>query len=503
MKKTRSLAAFLAALMLAGTMASCATSTDDPEASKSPSESTAAVEDETELTDNLPNDLNFGGEEITVISRARLGWFHDEVKVDKLTSDPVNDVIYERNSLVESRLNVKIVNLTDDSIGAEAVPEKVSTAVKAGTDEYQIMVAAAYTTADSSLSGIFANLAGTEYIDLEQPWWSQGYNAAMIYGDHQFSATGAMLISSYRLAFSTVFNKNLFTEANQPFLYDTVEEGKWTLDKQISLVPIFHRDNGNGAQDESGDIYGFISNDYISVDPYWSACQMDFLGRNEDGEYELIMDTGKIHDVSEKLLHLYYNTADGSYILPHEDGDHEQETMRKMFAEGLAAMATLRIIELESSVMRNTDQEYGVIPMPKFDEAQEDYQTQLHDQFSVVTIPTTVKDERLDMVSAIVEAMASASYKIVRPVYYEETLRTKIAQDPQSALMMDIITQGIYIDAGMLYSRTFDYFHNSYRSLIQGGTNDATSRFKSIQKKSGKKITTLNDKLGQLLSDAE
>ena len=73
MKKTRSLAAFLATLMLAGTMASCATSTDDPDASKSPSESTAAVEDETELTDNLPNDLNFGGEEITVISRARLG----------------------------------------------------------------------------------------------------------------------------------------------------------------------------------------------------------------------------------------------------------------------------------------------------------------------------------------------------------------------------------------------------------------------------------------------
>ena len=205
---------------------------------------------------------------------------------------------------------------------------------------------------------------------------------------------------------------------------------------------------------------------------------MDFLGRTEDGEYELIMDTGKIHDVSEKLLHLYYNTADGAYILPHEDGDHEQETMRKMFAEGLAAMATLRIIELESSVMRNTDQEYGVIPMPKFDEAQEDYQTQLHDQFSVVTIPTTVKDERLDMVSAVVEAMASASYKIVRPVYYEETLRTKIAQDPQSALMMDIITEGIYIDLGIIYVDCG--VHAGLRSMIGNKSNDTASRFKRI-----------------------
>ena len=501
MKKT--LAAILAALMLAGSLTACATGDDTPDDTKTPAQTTAAIEDDTELKDSLPDDLDYGGKEITIISRGRLGWFHDEILVEKLKSDPVNDAIYERNKLVESRLNVKLTNLPDDSIGAEAVPDKVTTSVKAGTDEYQIMVAASYTTADTSLSGVFANLADTEYIDLEMPWWSQGYNQAIRYGGLQLSATGSMLISTYRLAFTTVFNKNLFTEANQPYLYDTVEEGKWTLDKQLSLVPLFHRDNGNGIQDEEGDIYGFISNDYISVDPYWSACRMDFLGRDDDGGYALVLDTGKIHDVSEKVLHLYHNTDGGAYILPHEDGDHEQEIMREMFAEGRSAMATLRIIELESSVVRNTSQEYGVIPMPKFDERQQDYRTFLHDQFSVVAIPTTVVDERLDMVSAVVEAMASASYRIVRPVYYEEPLRTKLVQDPQSALMMDLITEGIYIDAGMLYSRNFGYFHSSFRALINSGTNDATSRFQAINKKSNGLTAGLNKKLDKLLSEME
>ncbi len=486
--------------MLAGTMTACATA-DDPADTDAAAQTTAATEEDTGLRDNLPDDLDFRGEEITVISRGRLGWFHDEILVEKLTGDPVNDAIYERNKMVESRLNVKIINLTDDDIAAETVPNKVSTAVKANTDEYQIMVAAAYTTANASLEKIFTNLATTEYVDLEQPWWTQGYNTAMNYGGIQFSATGSMLLTTYRLAFSTVFNKTLFDEANQPYLYDTVEEGKWTIDKQISLIPVFHRDNGNGMQDEEGDIYGLISNDYISVDPYWSACQMDFLGRTDDDEYELILDTGKVHDVAEKILHLYGNTNGGAYILPHEDADHEQDTMRGMFAEGLGAMATLRIIELENSVMRNTDQEYGVIPMPKYDENQKNYQTLLHDQFSVVTIPTTVTNERLDMVSAVVEAMASASYKLVRPVYYEETLRTKIAQDPQSALMMDILTEGIYIDAGMLYSRHFDYFHSSFRSLIIGRTNDATSRFKAIIKKAKDQTTDLNKMLNEMLSE--
>ena len=501
MKKNRLLSAILASLLLSSSLASCANNTDPADTQAAAQTTTAISEDETELHDNIPEDLNYGGEDITFISRGRLGWFHDEILVEALKSDPVNDAIYERNKLVESRLGVRIVNLTDDEIASEAVPNKVATAVRAGTDEYQIMTAASFTTADSSLSGIFANLAATPYIDLEKPWWSQGYNEAMVYDELQFSATGAMLLTTYRLAFTTVFNKDLFTEANQPWLYDTVEEGKWTLDKQISLVPLFYRDNGNGIQDAKGDIYGFISNDYISVDPYWSACQMEFLGRTEDGEYALIMDKGKIHDVSEKVLHLFHNTDGGAYILPHQDGDLEQETMREMFAEGLGAMATLRIMELENSVMRNTSQQYGVIPMPKYDEEQKNYRTFLHDQFSVVAIPTTVQEERLDMVSAVIEAMASASYKLVRPVYYEETLRTKIAQDPQSALMMEIITQNIYMDAGMLYSRNFEYFHSSFRSLINSGINDATSRFAAIQKRSKNLTVGLNRTLNRLLDD--
>lgn len=501
MKAKRTLTALLSVLLLAGSLTACSVAGDSTD-TKSPDQSAeSSAEENTELTDDLPDDLNYGGIEINVISRGRLGWFHDEIQVDSLKSEPVNDAVFERNKLVESRLNVKIVNQTDDSIGAEAVPDKVATAVKAGTDEYQIMAAASYTTADISLSGVFANLADTEYVDLEKPWWSQGYNEAIQYNGMQFSATGAMLLTTYRLAFTTVFNKNLFTEANQPFLYDVVDEGKWTLDKQISLVPLFHRDNGNATQDREGDIYGFISNDYISVDPYWSACRMDFLGRTDNGEYELVLNTGKIHDVADKVLQLYRGTDGGAYILSHEEGDREQEIMRDMFAEGYAAMATLRIMELENSVMRNTEQEYGVIPMPKYDENQQDYRTFLHDQFSVVTIPTTVKGERLDMVSAVVEALASGGYQIVRPVYYEETLRTKIAQDPQSALMMEIITENIYIDAGMLYSRTFEYFHSSFRAMIYENVNDASSRFKAINKKSKNFTVGLNRKLSQYLAE--
>ena len=493
-KKTRFLSALLAVLMAVGPLASCATiddSTDD-----SNHVTTAAVSEEETKLDALPADLDYGNEEITIISRDLEGWTRGEISVEKLNGDAVNDAVYERNKAVEQRLNVKINSILENTSDAGLVINKVATAVQAGTGEYDIMAGTSYHAASESLNGTFVNLLDTEYIDLEQPYWTQGYNEAMSYNGMQFSALGHMLLSVYRFAFVTVFNKDLFTNANQPFPYDTVEEGKWTLDKQTSLVPLFHRDDGNGQQDMEGDVYGFISSRLISTDAYWSSCQVDIIKKNGDGELELVFDSAKLYEVAEKVLALYYGTDKASYTMPAHGSDSEQDDIRNMFSEGYGAMATLRIMALESSIMRNMEHEYGVLPMPKFDEIQESYHTLLHDQFTIVAIPTTVTGERLDMVSAVIEAMGSASYQIVKPVYYEETLRTKIAQDPQSALMMDIITDGLYIDAGIIYLNTIGSFHNGLRDIVGSNSNNAVSAFKAKMKSAKKSLE--KDLMGKL-----
>ncbi len=484
-KKTRFLSALLAVLMAVGPLASCANTGDTND---DVDQTTAAVGEEETKLDSLPNDLNYGNEEITIISRDMEGWTRGEISVEKLNGDAVNDAIYERNKAVEQRLNVKINSMLENTADSSLVISKVATAVKAGTGEYDIMAGTSYHAASESLNGTFVNLLDTEHLNLEQPYWTQGYNEAMSYNGMQFSALGHMMLSIYRFAFVTVFNKNLFTDANQPFLYDTVEAGQWTLDKQASLVPLFHRDNGNGQQDQDGDTYGFISSRLISTDAYWSSCQVDIIKKNGDGELELVFDSAKLYEVAEKVLALYYGTNNASYTMAAYGSDSEQDDIRNMFSQGFGAMATLRIMALESSIMRNMEHEYGVLPMPKFDEVQEGYHTLLHDQFTIVSIPTTVTGERLDMVSAVVEAMGSASYQIVKPVYYEETLRTKIAQDPQSALMMDIITDGLYIDAGIIYLNTIGSFHDGLRTIVGNNNNNAVSMFKAKMKSAQKSL---------------
>lgn len=397
------------------------------------------------------------------------------------------------------RLGVKIISVEEPGDSAYIVSDKAALAVKSGTHEYDILAAACYVSLNESLNNTFADMRKSEYIDFDKPWWSQGYNEVVEYQGSQFCGLSSALLSQYRFAFVTLFNKELFDNVNQPYLYEAVEDGTWTLDKQIALIPIFHQDNGNGVQDEEGDIYGFVSCDYVSTDPYWSSCMVDIIKKNEVGEYEFVFDSGKLHSVADKVLELFYGTEGGTYDYKMELENAEQYRIRDMFGRGGAAMATIRILDMENEVIRGMEQEFGVVPMPKYDVAQEKYRTLLHDQFTVFSILNTVKGDRLDEVGAVLEAMSSISYKTVRPAYYETTLTSKISRDPQSAIMFNIIVDNIYMDAGILYTIPLSTFHDHFRRIIGSKENTVTSTYKSVSIVAGKSLKTMCRRLDNIL----
>lgn len=229
---------------------------------------------------------------------------------------------------------------------------------------------------------------------------------------------------------------------------------------------------------------------------------VDIIKKDANGDYEFVFDSGKLHDVCDKVLMLFFETNGGTYDYKMEQENTEQYKIRDMFARGGAAMATIRILELENSAIRGMEQEFGVVPMPKFDENQKEYRTLLHDQFTILSILTTVTKEegRLDEVGAVLEAMASISYKTVRPAYYETTLRTQIAKDPQSAEMFDLIIDNIYMDAGIIYTIPLNTFHDYFRRIVGSGENTVTSEYKSVSTQTKKSLTSMAKRLERVIS---
>ena len=219
--------------------------------------------------------------------------------------------------------------------------------------------------------------------------------------------------------------------------------------------------------------------------------------RDENGDYTFDnFDAQKLQNVAEKVLQLFYGHGNASYDYKHYGNDAEQDDIRNMFAAGNAAMATLRIMALESAVMRDMKDEYGVVPMPKYDEAQKDYGTLLHDQFTVLSIPKTALDDRRDRISAVMEALCYTSYNIVRPAYYDVALRSKLVSDPDSAEMLDLLFSKVYIDAGVIYTGPLSGFHDQFRQLMGQKSNRVMSTY---QKKARSTKTALRKNIVQKL----
>ena len=102
------------------------------------------------------------------------------------------------------------------------------------------------------------------------------------------------------------------------------------------------------------------------------------------------------------------------------------------------------------STLRDMQDDYGVLPLPKFDTAQEDYYTTFDNTSSLVVVLSTCQNT--EKVGATLELMAAEAYKQVTPAYFEICLQGKYSDAPEDAAMYDKIIKTFVFDFGFCYS---------------------------------------------------
>ena len=97
--------------------------------------------------------------------------------------------------------------------------------------------------------------------------------------------------------------------------------------------------------------------------------------------------------------------------------------------------------------------DFGVLPMPKYTEDQEEYRHVVASQYATgLTIPITITGEALDRTCVIITALSAASDDAI-DAYYEVNLKSKNARDEESADMLEIIFNSKCYDL----AKTFDW----------------------------------------------
>lgn len=405
--------------------------------------------------------FNFNGNEITVISRTQAGEF-----VTETWSDMMSNAMYERDQEAEAQLNVKIKHVFETSTDGSEIFQKLATAIASGNSDYDIVATPAYTTASESLNGTFLNLREIPNLDLSKTCWNQNYNETMTYKDAQFSATGDLfLLGDY--AFATVYNRSLIERVYQSegMIALLVENGTWTLDRQIAMIPVLYQNLNTANTPEENIVYGFVSSPSLNTDAYWSSCDIPFM---DSTEFSYVLNLERLTGVTS-ILNKLFNATDGTCVLPQKENYTEQSDIELKFLGGNAAMATLRFMNIRK-LSPNT---VGIAPMPKFDESQAAYHTPLDFQFSVAAIPSTVPTARLDMVGATLNALCHFSTETVQDKYDDECTRSAISVNDYQIL--ELIRENFVFDVGHLYVKSLDNFTLCLRNLIRENNDNVAA----------------------------
>ena len=492
----RLLALALAALMLLP-LTACGTPNEESVTTVASTEATSEVvtEDQNYVCD-LPDDLNYGGEEINIMY-VKVAGRDDELISDELGHGTISDAVYERNIAVENQLGVKLV-FVDQATDAIA-QSTINTAVKGGDRTLDIFVIGTYCAVSPAISGCYLNLNAIETVDTSKHYWSQDYNNIVTFtsDNKQFLATSPAALSLFRLTYLTIFNRDLFNDRRIPDLYETVENGDWTLDYQYSLAADSWVDSDGDGKESKDDFYGFITGSCISVDAYCVASDIHLVTRDETGYMTYNADKlEKLIDMSEKVSALY--NAQGTYVFqgqPQDDiGLH---FIVEKFAELQGLMATTQFLSIETHIESLAEFSYGIVPMPKLTKEQEKYQTYVQDQVSAFGISSAIGDEdRQYMLGAVMESLAYNSYMTVRPAYYDSALSLRFMQDPESRAILDTMFETIAFD--YTYVTDVGGVRGTLRSLLPSKSPSISSRAKGWEKTITRQLERDNEAIEKL-----
>jgi len=396
----------------------------------------------------------------------------------------LDDALYRRNTQAMEALDITITGIENYSSSNNGMT-LVRQANIAGDSNYDMCIISTYNCGSLALTGDLRDLKDYGCLDLTQEWWDQNINRDLTVNDHLYFTTGDISLVTTCAMYNMVFNKDMFRENNWEMPYELVRQGAWTFDKMKEYVLQVSEDlNGDEIMD-SNDLYGLV---YINsgIVGALGASGERMAKIDDNGEIVLGLGTEKAEQAIVSYLEL---TQDRLHTYNGQTGTGGVSAVN-MFVEG---HCLFRWIEHAGfPYFRDTELDYGILPLPKLTESQDRYYTPFGGwDAAFVCVPTfTANDERT---SAIMEYLAFTSRKIVTPAYYERTLTGRYVRDTDSYDMITIEMENRGFDIGYIYN--IGGIKDMLDNLAKSGSTAFASRWKAYQRAAERACKSVNETL--------
>lgn len=419
--------------------------------------------------------VDCGGADYTILCKSPGGYTfpYSEFLAEEQNGETMNDAIYQRNIAIEEKYNLKLV-----AVEASDVKGKAKSSILAGDSAFDLVMPMTSEAFAMTLEGLFCDISLIPYVSIESPWWHEGISNNTSIGGRNYFISGDLNLSMLNGVGVTYFNKELANRYNIGDIYQTVRDGKWTLDRFAEYCKGITQDLNGDTVLNGDDMFGLTCNAFV-WQPLFSGTGSRIIEKNDDDIPYLAWDSEQNIAVIGKLVALL-NDRDSTILVNQfpvlQDSGGWGNASIKMFTEDRA----LFWIEIIYGVLqlRDMNTDFGLLPMPKYDELQSEYTSYIHANWtSTCCVPVTTTD--LDLTGRILEDMAYQSYLNVRPAYYDITLKGKVSRDNESGEMLDIIYSNINLDLTLAMNASGLPIDTTMRSAMIDNRTDLASMIAS------------------------
>ncbi|MBR5312768.1 MAG: hypothetical protein IKU40_07795 [Clostridia bacterium] len=397
-----------------------------------------------------------------------------EVWAEEYNGEIINDAIYDRNAQASELLNITIVPQLVTTTSEMAT--RIKQAVSAAADDFDVALQSLSNLGTTLQNNELANFKKFPTLDTSSPWYDQNsVETFTLFGEKLYWLTGDYMLLDDYAVHVIFFNKNLVTNAGQELPYDTVREGDWTLDKFCAMTKAAELDvNGDGKMVIGTDIVAHLEN-HDKIKHWVYGCRERSITINEDKTLEIDTLSERQVNVVERLYH--YTVEEG---MTYSISDDSQ--LSPAFKSGLATSYCIALAYINQ--YRDMPDDFGIVPMPKYDEMQEEYGHYISNYAATaLCCPLTVSDR--EFVGTCIETLSAFSTETVNTALYDVLLTSKLVRDQESVEMLEIALSTKYYDwaVDFPWGSTFEAAYNGvYDKKTFNYVSAATSALKAQKK---------------------
>lgn len=378
---------------------------------------------------------------------------------DESSEGTINEAVRKRDEFLRQKYGANVKVRTEKT---KTIVDELNAANASGNEFCDMLAISAKDTINLYLDGLLCNMNSLPDFDAQGEYFDKTNSTALAMNEELYLLADPST-RYFNEIYTMFFNRDLIQASGCENPETLAAQGKWTWDKfdEIEKTVAAEVMNKTSA-DLASDVFGFAayynSGNYGNV--MYVSCGRPFVENTYYNEIDFSLEVEEAVAIGKYL----YRINDSKARLPYE-GDVASNAFKNgrlaFFTNKLAYLSALRDGTKKGS-------EFGILPMPKYNEQQEKYCCLVDPAARVISVPRTVdlKDQSYKkFVGAVISGMCAVSGKTVKDAFLSDTI-IKSLNDNGEAVMLKTIVESAVFDFSSFYGSRIGAVHNATVNAI-------------------------------------